>query len=266
MRRVVMSAAFTLSLKRRVGRRGALVAWLLPLFALTLQSGPAFADPIVYTQPADSPVQSTRASQDQDTLGLVFQTFDRFTLGADTAITGIDWQGSYFNTLVADPSFAPPANSSGFTIAFYADSAGMPGALVDSQTFSPPSANETFVGQQAFTTTLGLSIYDYSASWAGSPFLASGGTTYWLSVYALSPLASATQAQWGWNGGSSGDGVSVQSVFGVPAVVNRDRAFTLEGVAAAPVPEPSTMILFGTGVAGVVMRARRRRTRNEPRD
>lgn len=230
---------------------------LFPVFALVLQSGTAFADPIVYNQPAQSPVLSTRASQDQNTLGLVFQTFDSFMLAADTAITAIDWQGSYFNFFVADSSFAPAANSSGFTIAFYADSAGTPGALLDSQTFSPAGANETFVGQQALTATLGLSIYDYAASWIGLPFLANGGTTYWLSIYALSPLASPTEAQWGWNGGTGGDGFSVQSVSGVPAVVIRDRTFVLEGLPAT-IPEPSTLMLLGTGVAGIVVRARKR--------
>jgi hypothetical protein len=259
-----MSAASTPSLKRCVGKRSALVAWLIPVFALVVQPGPAIADPIVYAQPADSPVLSTRASQDQASVGLVFQTFDSFTLAADTAITGINWQGSYFNAFVADSSFAPPANSTGFVVGFYADSAGTPGALLNSQTFSPSGANETFVGQQAFTATLGLSIYDYAASWAGLPFLASGGTTYWLSIYALSPIASPTEAQWGWNGGTGGDGVAVQSVSGVRAVANRDRAFSLEGV-AAPVPEPSALMLFGTAVAGIVVRARRRRMRNEPK-
>jgi hypothetical protein len=246
--------------KHRVAKWGALVSWLIPLFVLLAHAGPAAADPIVYTHPPHSPVQSTRASQEQDTPGLVFQTFDSFVLADDSLITEVNWQGSYFNTLVLDPNFAPPANASGFRVLFYADNLGAPGALLASQTFSPAAASETFVGQQPFTATLGLSIYDYSVA-LGAPLLASAGIPYWLSVYALSPDASPTEAQWGWNGGSGGDGTSIQTAFGVPSVVNLDRAFTLEGVPAA-VPEPSTLLLFGTAAGAVVGRARRRGRRN----
>jgi len=223
------------------------------------QAGAASADPILYMQSPHSPVQSTRASQQQPTPGLVFQTFDSFVLGQDALITGINWQGSYFNTLVADPNFAPAANAFGFTVALYSDAAGTPGSLLDSETFSPFNANETFVGQQAFTATLGLSIYNYSTS-LGSGWLASAGTTYWLSIYALSPDASSSQAQWGWNGGSGGNGSSVQSVFGVPSVVNLDRTFAIEGQ-PTPVPEPSTLLLLGMGGGTLVARMRCRQAK-----
>jgi hypothetical protein len=255
MRHMAITASRFLT-KHLVPKRGVLVIWLLAVFAVLAHAGPASADPILYSQPPQSPVVSTRASQQQPTPGLVFQTFDAFVLAQDALITGISWQGSYFNTFMTDPAFAPAANAFGFTVALYMDNAGAPGTLLDSQTFSPSNAGETFAGQQAFTPTLGLSIYNYSAS-LGSGWLASAGTTYWLSVYALSPDASPTQAQWGWNGGTGGNGTSVQSTLGVPAVVNHDRTFTLEGQ-PTPVPEPSTLLLLGMGGSALIARARRR--------
>jgi hypothetical protein len=260
MRHMALSTASRLLTRHHVPKRGALITWLLPVFALLAHAGPASADPILYAQPPQSPVQSTRASQQQPTPGLAFQTFDSFLLAQDALITGISWQGSYFNTLISDPNFSPAANALGFTVALYMDNAGAPGTLLDSQTFSPSNAGQTFVGQQAFSPTLGLSIYNYSAS-LGAGFLASAGTTYWLSVYAHSPDASPTEAQWGWNGGSGGNGTSVQSVFGVPAVVNLDRTFTIEGQ-PTPVPEPSTLLLLGMGGSALIARARRHRRRN----
>ena len=216
---------------------------------------------VLYSQPAQSPVVSTRASQTQTTGGLVFQTFDNFQIAADSTITEVAWQGSYFNTNVNDNTFNPPANATGFTVALYADSAGEPGALLSSQFFSPAAANETFVAQQAFSATLGLGVYNYSAALV--PFAASGGTTYWLSIYAQSPDANADQAQWGWNGGTGGDGTSMQASFGNrPGEVNTDRAMTLtghEGIDPAPVPEPATLTLWSMGALGCAVGAYRRR-------
>lgn len=229
------------TLRRCVGRglTTSLVAWAV------FVSVPAEASPIIFSQPAQSPVVSTRASQDQSGVGLVFQTFDSFSLTQDIFIDGVAWQGSYFNTLVSDPTFNPAANATGFGIAFYDDSAGTPGTLLTAYTFSPGDASQTFVGQQAFSPTLGLGIHNYAATLT-NPFLATAGTQYWLSIYAFSPLPSPTEAQWGWNGGTGGNGLSFQTIGGVGIPVNFDRAFDLAGTS---VPEPSTLLLLGAGVA-----------------
>ena len=208
----------------------------------------------MYDQPAQSPVVSTRASQNQAGGTIEFQSWDNFTLALDTSITGVTWQGSYFNTVAVDPSIPPPANSSGFVVGFYSDSAGTPGALLQSQTFTPAGANETFVGVGAFGA-FGLSVYNYSAALAPS-FSATAGTPYWLSVYALSPFSSPTEAQWGWNGGTGGDGSSFQAIGAVTSPVPFDRAFALEGV-----PEPVSASLLALGLSGLAARAVRRRRR-----
>jgi hypothetical protein len=229
-----------------------------------LAAVPAFASPIVYQHTAPSAVVSTRASQDQTGgSGIEFQTWDSFFLTTTTLIDAVDWQGSYFNSdPLYDQSQAPLANSTGFVVQFFDDSAGTPGSLLASQQFSPAGASQTFNSQQVFGV-LNLSVYDYAAS-LSSGFLANGGTTYWLSVYALSPVASSTEAQWGWNGGLGGNGFSYQAGTAPTAPppgqnqVNFDRAFALHGN-PAPIPEPATMLLFGSGLAGIAARARARR-------
>jgi hypothetical protein len=228
-----------------------------------LPAASASADPIVYSQPTVTPVPSVRTSQDQPGGGIEFQTFDSFSFLTATSVTGIDWQGAYLNPFVLNGAFAPPANSSAFVVEFHADASG-PGAVLASQSFSPAAANETFVRQEPFALdpNLGLAIYNYSVSWAPS-FVAAAGTTYWLSVYAISPTPSPEQAQWGWVGGMGGNGafqLPPPPPLGNP--VNFDRAFDLQGVGAAtPVPEPSTLLLLGTAALGLAAGSRRRRQR-----
>jgi hypothetical protein len=149
----------------------------------------------------------------------------------------VSWTGGYFNP----PALAP---ISSWTIQFYANNAGQPGALLQSSTIAG-TANETSIG-----TYGGSPIYTYSGTIAG--FLANGGTQYWLAVYP----SVGFPPQWGWATATGGDGVVYQDFFGARSQLGADMAFTLEGVAG--VPEPVSVSLIGSGLIAFALLRRKR--------
>lgn len=88
-------------------------------------------------------------------------------------------------------------------------------------------------------------MYSYGTNLT-TPFAATGGTQYWLSIIADSPFA----PEWGWDTAGVrfvGDSYR-QDTDGGPLVKNRsggDFAFSLS------VPEPATMLLLGLGLIGI---------------
>jgi hypothetical protein len=210
-----------------------------------LLGGIAEADGVVvYDQPAESPF-NTRASQFFPSTGSFgFTVFDNFTLTATAAIGEVGWQGSYVDTINLANNPATP-NSTGFGIEFFADNAGVPGALLAGDTYGLAAVNETFAGLQPNSIgSLNLTIpfFNYNVA-LSSPFVAQAGVQYWLRIYSLSPLPAANEPQWAWNSSAVGDQQSLQFLGSdFFAQVNSDRAFTLVAV-----PEPSTLLLTLTG-------------------
>lgn len=203
--------------------------------ALALLSTSANAA-ILYTQPANG--SAFFASQFDTAGNSIFAiTYDNFKLASSASVSSINFTGEY------DVDPPPPPFLTGFTLSFYSDSSGQPGGLLYTQSVSG-NANETPVGGETFSYDINLT----------SPFAATGGTTYWVSV--VSDLA--LPIVWGWVNGSGGDGLSYQDVSGSRLQFQNDLAFTLNGDATS-VPEPLTISLFGTGLAGAVAMRRRKK-------
>ena len=185
--------------------------------------------------------QDLYASQnDTSGLGANFVSYDNFTLGSAGTITSVGWVGGYYNPQTA-------GSISSWSVAFYANNAGQPGGLITSFAISG-NGGETSLG----VDNLGDPVFAYGAV---VNFAASAGTQYWLSVVP----STAFPPQWGWTTSSTGDGISYTSdPFGNLSQNSSDLAFSLYKTQQTGVPEPGSLMLMGSGLAGVAGILRRK--------
>jgi hypothetical protein len=208
------------------------VAFVASVVCCAATTVPARAD-ILYSQPFDGSnvLNASQNDTNPDGFGNYAILYDNFTLATTARVTDIHWTGGYFNPPQQGPITA-------FTVTFWADAAGQPGAALLVENI-PGNANETFL-----VSLPDALLYTYSAD-LPTAFSAQGGTQYWVSI--VPDLG--FPPQWGWSPGTGGDGLSYQDFFGERSPLGVDMAFTLTGTAAT-VPEPATLAVFGAAAIG----------------
>lgn len=182
---------------------------------------------VVFEQAPDSP-PSGAGGLNSD--GVDFIGFDDFTLSETTTITDVHFFGFSGRT--------------SFTVRFYNDSSGLP----------------------ATTTTGGGAFYDESVAASEMATASTGLSEYWLDPIPSVEISGSTKtwiaifpddgADWAWTPAAvDGNGAEVLilssgffSTFGFG-----DRAFSL----TSNIPEPTTILLLGLGLAGLGFARRR---------
>lgn len=211
-------------------------ATLAPIAIAALLTSVSAQAAVLYNQTWDG-AASMSASQNDTTggNGNFATVFDNFTLGSTSTITSVAFTGGYFNP-------ASPGTITAFTLNFYSDSGNAPGTLLQSATIAG-NGSEVSLGVVG-----GFPLATYTLA---TNFVASAGQTYWMSLVPDIGFP----PQWGWAGGTGGDGSAVQDFLGSRGVIS-DRAFTLNGT-AVPEPESWTLMILGFGAMGTALRRRR---------
>ena len=214
------------------------------------------ADPVVVNKPYTVGNYTTWESYSGPNTSGSGRTFDNFTLGGNTAITGVRWHGEYIDTVEPRNNPAAP-NTDAFEVSFWSDSNGQPGVALATRSIPAASVTTTSLGTIGFSFNTGagqIPFFSYRAA-LPTPFVAAAGQRYWVSIYSRSTSAQPT---WSWYSGTGGDGQSVQDFQNARGLRELDRSLVLEGVPSTAPALPTVSVAatvnkarVGGGVPGV---------------
>lgn len=211
--------------------------WLRPALLLSVlllsACSVGWAQPVIYQQPPvyvppNGNVGLSFTSIYNAAAG-GFLVYDNFIPTTTAPIGAVRWFGFYWDYAVPANNPVGPSTTS-WTITFYADNAGAPGASLGSASLPAASVTTTQIGTALFGRDT-VNVYRMDVP-LPAPVPVTAGTKYWISIQSVqtagpSPLFS-------WIEGTGGDAVSLQQAIlpggapaGPPATVTGDRAFTL---------------------------------------
>src|SRR5664280_2796536 len=213
------------NLKMRIASLALLIGCLL------LAVAPAMADSILYS---NGPYNGTT---DAWTINFGFSVSDSFNVGSDPKVRDLSF-------VYWDSSASAPSSDLLTTVDMQIGSTSFGGTT---QTLS--GVTNTFLG----TNQYGYSLYQADFSFADIPWVGAGYITL-SNACTTSGCSVSTPIYWDENSGPS---TAYENTIGsIPS-----EAFTIGGSHVGTTPEPSSIMLFGSGILGLAGVLRRKLTR-----